>query len=355
MDDIAPLRQLAASVTSPSRPRPTDSPGQVDQVGSVGSVAQPFRAARDVVRASQQNTSGVERQNTVKPTQTPSRGGAQAGPVAAPALRIKPFDGRSMFLFTPAFAYRVHYSPSGGRPDVPEYPPAGARIDYYLGAPSSDVKLEILDAAGAVVRTYTSAASGAQQGGRGGRRGGGLPAVLPARIGMNRFVWDLRYPGGPSGGGDGEGGGFGGGGPLVAPGPFRARLTAGGVTKTESFVVKIDPRVAKDGVTAVDLAEQTKFALKVRDSLAEARQLSQRVRQALEAKRGDPVRLQAVSERLNTKSGVYEDQMFIDQLSNVGREIGQADQKVPASAIERYNQLMKEWTSIKADGEAALR
>jgi hypothetical protein len=119
--------------------------------------------------------------------------------------------------------------------------------------------------------------------------------------------------------------------------------------------VKIDPRVAKDGVTAVDLAEQTKFAVKVRDSLAEARQLSQRVRQALEAKRGDPVRLQAVSERLNTKSGVYEDQMFIDQLSNVGREIGQADQKVPASAIERYNQLMKEWTSIKADGEAALR
>jgi len=172
---------------------------------------------------------------------------------------------------------------------------------------------------------------------------------------MNRFVWDLRHPGGPSGGGDGEGGGFGGGGPLVAPGTFRARLTAGGVTKTESFVVKIDPRVAKDGVTAVDLAEQTKFALKVRDSLAEARQLSQRVRQALEAKRGDPVRLQAVSERLNTKSGVYEDQMFIDQLSNVGREIGQADQKVPASAIERYNQLMKEWTSIKADGEAALR
>src|SRR6478672_5760330 len=83
MDDIAPLRQLAASVTSPSRPRPTDSPGQVDQVGSVGSVAQPFRAAPDVVRAAQQNTSGVERQSTVKPTQTLSRGGAQAGPVAA--------------------------------------------------------------------------------------------------------------------------------------------------------------------------------------------------------------------------------------------------------------------------------
>ena len=47
--------------------------------------------------------------------------------------------------------------------------------------------------------------------------------------------------------------------------------------------------------------------------------------------------------------------MFIDQLSNVGREIGQADQKVGASAYERFNQLMKEWAAIKTDAEAALR
>ena len=64
---------------------------------------------------------------------------------------------------------------------------------------------------------------------------------------MNRFVWDLRYAGRQAG--DGEGGGFGGGGPLVAPGIFKARLTAGGVTKTEPFIVKIDPRIAKDGMT----------------------------------------------------------------------------------------------------------
>jgi len=172
---------------------------------------------------------------------------------------------------------------------------------------------------------------------------------------MNRFVWDLRYPGGPAGGGDGEGGGFGGNGPLVAPGAFKARLTAGGVTRTESFTVKIDPRVAKDGVTVGDLAEQTKLALKVRDGLAEARQLAQRVRQAIDQKRGDAARLQTVLERLNTKSGPYEDQMFIDQLSNIGREIGQADQKVGASAYERFNQLLKEWESIKADAEAAVR
>ena len=352
MDDIAPLRQLAASVTKPARSRTTDTPNQAGEIDITRAGARAERGAFATVGdldalESAQPTAAKPLGQDARPAQ-----GSRAAPGSSPA--IKPFDRSNVFLFTPAPTYRVHYQPSGGRPDVPEYPPAGARIDYYLAAPSDDVKLEILDGAGTVVRTYTSSAGAAPQG-RGGRRGGGLPSALPTKAGTNRFVWDLRYPGGPAGGGDGEGGGFGGGGPLVAPGTFRARLTAGGVTRTESFVVKIDPRIAKDGVTSADLAEQTRFALKVRDSLAEARQLSQRVRQALEAKRGDQVRLQSVSERLNTKAGVYEDQMLIDQLSNIGREVGQADQKLPPSAVERYNQVMKEWASIKADADAALR
>jgi hypothetical protein len=47
--------------------------------------------------------------------------------------------------------------------------------------------------------------------------------------------------------------------------------------------------------------------------------------------------------------------MFIDQVSNVNREINEADQKVGASAIERFNELIREFASIKADAEAALR
>jgi hypothetical protein len=239
---------------------------------------------------------------------------------------------------------------------LPEYPPVGARIDYYLPGAAADLKLESLDAAGTVVRTFSSASVPAASGRGGGRRGGNLPTVLPTKTGMNRFVWDLRYPGGPAtSGGEMEGGGFGGSGPLVAPGAYKARLVAGGVTKTESFTVKIDPRVAKDGVTVADLAEQTKFALKVRDALAEARQLSQRVRQAIDAKRGDVARLQSIAEKLVTKSGPYEDQMFIDQMANVGREINQADQKVGASAYERFTDLMKEWTPLKAEAEQALK
>jgi hypothetical protein len=210
MDDIAPLRQLAASFDKRPRVRPTES-------------AQP-----DVARASLQ---------TKVPVAQPFR----AGPSA-----VKPFAGSTVFLFTPAPAYRMHYQPSGGRPDWPEYPPVGARIDYYLPNPSGDVKLEIVDAAGKTVREYSNASNGPAAGGRGGRRGGNLPSTLPTKAGTNRFVWDLRY-------GDA-------GGPMIAPGAYRARLTVNGVTRTEPLTVKIDPRVLKDGVTTADLAEQTKFA-----------------------------------------------------------------------------------------------
>ena len=325
MDKVAPLRQIAASVMKPARPRTTDNPN-----GQVG--------ASDALLAS---------------TQSPAPAPVKAAP-SRPV--IKPFDGSNVFLFTPSPTYRMRYVAISGRPDMPEYPPVGARIDYYLPNPPGELKLDILDAAGKVVRTFSSAAAAPGGGRGGGRRGGNTTSTLPTKTGMNRFVWDLRYPGvPPSTGGEMEGGGSGGSGPLVAPGTFKARLTAGAVTRTEPLVVKIDPRVAKDGVTGADLAEQTKFALRVRDLVSDARQLAQRVRQALDAKRGDQAKLQGLWERLTTKSGPYEDQMFIDQVSNVGREVNQADQKVGASAYERLNELMKEWTALKADAETALR
>ena len=348
MDNVAPLRQLAASVMRPTRTRTTDNPNGQASAGSPAGrpVGRPFRGAspatNDIALASQdtQSYSGLE-----------SRARRASAPAPVKPV-IKPFDRSNVFLFTPSATYRTRYVPAPARPDGPEYPPVGARIDYYLASPAGEVTLDIIDATGTVVRSFSSNAPAAGGSGR-GRRGGGA-ATLPIKTGMNRFVWDLRYSGEPPIPGGMAGGGSGGG-PLVAPGTYRARLTAGGVTKTESLTVKIDPRVAKDGVTVADLVEQAKFSLKVRDALAEARRLSQRVGQAIEAKRGDQAKLESLQERFVTKSGPYEDQMFIDQLANVSREISQADQKIGASAYERFNDLMKEWAPLKAEAEAALR
>lgn len=265
---------------------------------------------------------------------------------AAAPKRITPFDqAAASFLYQPVIAYRTRYSPSGPRPDQPEYPPIGARLDYSLAsAPSSEVKLEIFDSSGKVVRSFSSEGRGGGGGGRGGR-GGGLPSTLPKKVGMNRFIWDLRLPGAWSSNAPlGEGGG-----PLVAPGTYRARLTYDGIAKTESFQVKIDPRVTRDGVTQADLLQQMLFSLKVRDAIGEVRKLIERVREARDKKIGDQAKLQELWNRLVNKPGPYPDTMLLDQISNIQREINQADQKIGASAIERYNDVMKEFKAIKAE------
>ena len=262
------------------------------------------------------------------------------------------------YLFQPREAYRMRYSASGGRADQPEYPPPGVYVDYYLaGAPAGELKLEILDGKGHVVRTIASATGG----GRAGaalpaqeRRGGGAPAVLPKREWHNRFMWDLRYSASPaSASGDPAlSGGRGSGGPVVVPGSYQLRLTLGEWSQSRPLEVKIDPRVAADGVTLADLQEQLNLCLKVRDAVASARQLAAAIADARERFRADPAKskqLQTLAARVVTSNEVYPQGMLIDQFANVARMIGQADQKPGRDAYLRFDDLMKEMAAIRAE------
>ncbi len=157
------------------------------------------------------------------------------------------------FLYQPADAIDFIRGSDNGTPlqkDEPQTPnaPTGAAIDYYLQAAASGaVTLEILDAAGAVVQTFSTTASGAPGGGRGGR--GGIPSTSPlwrttpepfsADAGMHRVYW---APGGGGGRGGFGGGGRGGPAPQMT-GLFSARLTANGQVFTESFHILPDPRL----------------------------------------------------------------------------------------------------------------
>ena len=70
---------------------------------------------------------------------------------------------RAAYLFKPATAVRVRFATNDPTPWPPEMPsgesaPSGAFIDYLLAATtSSPITLEILDAAGTLVRSYSSA------------------------------------------------------------------------------------------------------------------------------------------------------------------------------------------------------
>jgi hypothetical protein len=114
--------------------------------------------------------------------------------------------------------------------------------------PLAGAEIDVLDAAGAVVRTFRS------------------PAV-PAEKGVNRFEWDLRYP--DARGLPGRTYLMGGSlrGPVAVPGSYRARLRVGEQAwTTPSFEVRMDPR---SKATAEELQEQFDLLLRIRDRLSE--------------------------------------------------------------------------------------
>ncbi|MGH9348358.1 MAG: VPS10 domain-containing protein, partial [Vicinamibacterales bacterium] len=279
-------------------------------------------------------------------TMTAARGTIPAAELSQPRTR-------------PRFRYDTVGGVAGARPgdfSVPQYPPVSLAIDYYL--PSSapaDLKLEITDAGGRTVRTVQPAgAPGAAQqtqAMRGPRRGGGGATVLTTKAGHNRFLWDYRWAT--------EGGMP----PMVAPGQYTAKLTAGGAEKVVTFSVEVDPRVMKDNVTVPDLVEQQNFLLKVNAAIADARRLSTRMEQTLTKAglktpaapgAGEDVSLvtyqhpaQRIWARLVDAAAPYPKPVLINQFQNIVRMLNQADQKVGKDAYERFADLEKELAALK--------
>jgi photosystem II stability/assembly factor-like uncharacterized protein len=182
------------------------------------------------------------------------------------------------FLFTPREATRTRPGSDDGTPLPPdepaaENPPSGASINYYLrSAPKGPVVLEILDAAGAVIRRYASdepaqptnpatlqfPASWAP-----------APPVLSAEPGMHRWMWDLHDASRSGAGGRGGFGGWRGtrGGPWAVPGTYGVRLTVDGASATRPLAVVMDPRV---GTSIADLKTAFDVSVQAADAEAEA-------------------------------------------------------------------------------------
>lgn len=98
---------------------------------------------------------------------------------------------------------------------------------------------------------------------------------MPIRIGINRFVWDLRYPGalrlrGNKMGQEALRG------PLVLPGTYKVRLRVGKREIVESFEVANDPR---SPAGPEDLREQLASLLEIRDKISAAYATVQRIRE----------------------------------------------------------------------------
>jgi photosystem II stability/assembly factor-like uncharacterized protein len=213
------------------------------------------------------------------------------------------------FFFSPQTAVRVRWNTNTDTPlppDVPagENPPDGAVIDYYLGSTTSGpVTLEILDAAGEVVRRYSSADPVP-------RIDPMLaipiywvrpPQALSSEPGMHRFLWDMRYapiPGAPSQ--------FpiaavyrntapAATSPWVMPGRYTVKLTANGKSSTQPLVIQMDPRLK---VSVSDLAEQFKLSKQVYDELLSLAAIGESIRSI----RGQLTDLRARAKEDNVKT-----------------------------------------------------
>jgi hypothetical protein len=226
-------------------------------------------------------------------------------------------------------------------------------VDYYLTSePAGELRLEVLDESGKVVRAISSQAasqaagqsgSGATSGDdeeRGPRSGPTLPRTLPKKAGSNRFTWDLRY---------------GGGGPLVAPGKYQLILSGDGWSQKQTLEVRLDPRLVKDGVTIADLQEQLQLLLKIRETAAEARRVAQQLDEGIKrlGSQNDAAdraaKLQAVRARLVTAPGPYPQPMLIDQLNSLSQMAGASDRRVGRSALEYFEVLKDQFAAIKAE------
>ncbi|HSG81830.1 MAG TPA: glycosyl hydrolase, partial [Gemmatimonadota bacterium] len=169
-------------------------------------------------------------------------------------------------LFRPRDSYRMGgFGGFGGFvPGVGANPPGGVVVHYLLkGEPEGEVKLEFLDEDGTLIQEYSSTPQ------RGREEGD-----LSKDEGMNRFVWNTRYPdasrfpgmimwaGGVTG-------------PKAAPGTYQVRLTVGERTYTETFAILKDPRIL---ATQADLDEQFEFLIRIRDRVSEANDAVTRIR-----------------------------------------------------------------------------
>ena len=193
--------------------------------------------------------------------------------------------GAPAHLFAPAAAVRLRRSVSNDTPIPPEEahgfnPPAGAVIDYYLrSVPADSLTLEIRNARGAVVNRFSSNDRLSPPSEPPQIADEFLPRANPPtrRAGLNRFVWDLRYPPPPAESPNysiavvaGEGTVAEPQGPLVVPGEYQVRLSVGGQTYRQRLRVDLDPRVrVPDSV----LAGQLRLALEISNSMAQQQAL----------------------------------------------------------------------------------
>jgi photosystem II stability/assembly factor-like uncharacterized protein len=165
--------------------------------------------------------------------------------------------------------------------DAGRNPPDGAIIDYFLAsAPEGDISLTFLECDGGEIRTFSSRdleAEATTDHEKKAARKNKQPRI-PKEQGLNRWIWNLRYPDATKIDDDDlanelvEGGIAG---PQVPPGTYRVRLTVDDRAYEQEFEVRRDPRIAW---TDADLRAQFDLLQQVHQRLSDTHAAVNRIR-----------------------------------------------------------------------------
>ncbi len=231
-----------------------------------------------------------------------------------------------LFPVADAVRWRTGAAAYGTRTAGFPNPPRGAAIYYFLEQkPKGDVKIEILDARGTVVRTLSSVPREPDDSDDNEDPEELKKEALSTEPGVQRAVWDLAWEGATTIKGGKLDAGDPTKGPRALPGTYTVRLTAGGATLTSPVVVKPDPRGT---ASQTDLEAQLAYGLRIRDDVSKVTSLVNDLRSvkgqlkaravALEPRRNEP----PIAELLKSADGIVKKADALeDKLHNPTAEV----------------------------------
>ncbi|WP_261793670.1 VPS10 domain-containing protein [Psychroserpens burtonensis] len=274
-------------------------------------------------------------------------------------------ENNALQLFKPKATYRIF---GGTSKDIGqgENPKSGVTFDYYIDqtVDTLDLKLEVLQNS-KVIRTYTNKKSEDFKSWPGGPS---QPQILPSKQGYNRFTWDFKREVLPAinkvfihGGLSGS---------SVAPGNYTLQLTL--EEETIETVVTILPNPLINS-TSQDFIAQQNILITIENTVRDMHESVNQMRSTksqldMHAKllkdnenmtslieKGDDLikRINSWEENLiQADQKTFQDVINFNnklnaQLIQLKSYIDQADPKITDGAIERLNDLMKDWQVYK--------
>lgn len=281
--------------------------------------------------------------------------------------------GRSMWILDDIAPLREYHKKVANK-DLHFYKPyyavrrvQDAVFHYNLGKEAEEVQIEILDASGQIVQSFSSKVAEAEKEASEEEtekesEKSKEPKLPGTKKGLNTFTWDLRYPGAtvfenmilwsarPERG------------PLAVPGEYEVRITANQKTESHPFEIKVDPRVT---VTQEELEEQFDLAMAIRDKVSEANEAVIKIR-AYKEEKGDDIDADILAKLNNIEESIYQVKnesrqdplnypiRLNNKLASLGLIVDSGEAKPTDDSYKVFNELTAELSDLVNEMESVL-